>query len=124
MPSVRFLADMNLSPLTVAALAAEGMDIIRVSDSLPVTASDEEILDFARREQRAVITQDMDFSALLALGGHDKPSLVTLRVLNTDPAVVTARLRQVLPQVESMLCQGYAVTIEDKAVRARRLPIR
>ena len=120
---MRFLADMNLSPLTVAALAAEGMDIVRVSTFLPGNAPDEEILDLARREERAVITQDMDFSALLALGGYERPSLVTLRLLDTDPAVVTQRLREVLPQIEMVLRQGCAVTVEDSSVRVRRLPI-
>jgi predicted nuclease of predicted toxin-antitoxin system len=115
---------MNLSPVTVAALAADGMDIVRVSDLLPVNASDEDILNLARRDERVVITQDMDFSALLALGGHERPSLVTLRLLDTDPNVVTRRLRRVLPQIETVLRQGCAVTVEDYTVRARRLPIR
>jgi hypothetical protein len=44
--------------------------------------------------------------------------------MNTDPDVVTERLRQVLPQVEGALRQGCAVTIEDHAVRVRQLPIR
>lgn len=70
------------------------------------------------------MTQDMDFSALLALGGHSQPSLVTLRLLNTDPEVVTQRLRQVLPQVQAALRQGCAVTVEDQTVRIRQLPIR
>lgn len=120
---LRFLADMNISPQTVGALAAEGMDIVRVSSLLPANASDESILDLARRQGRVVITQDMDFSALLALGGHDRPSLVTLRLLNTDPEVVTQRLRQVLPQMEDALRRGCAVTVEDDAVRIRQLPI-
>ena len=94
---LRFVADMNISPLTVAALAADGVDILRVSSLLPVNASEENILGLARQQGRTVITQDMDFSALLALGGHDQPSPVTLRFLNTDPDVVTQRLRQVLP---------------------------
>jgi predicted nuclease of predicted toxin-antitoxin system len=121
---MRFLADMNLSPLTVSALAADGIDIVRVSDLLPANASDQTILDLARREGRVVITQDLDFSALLALGGHDRPSLITLRLLDTDPIAVTQRLRQAIRQVEALLGQGCAVTVEDSAVRARRLPIR
>jgi predicted nuclease of predicted toxin-antitoxin system len=121
---LRFVADMNISPLTVNVLAAEGMDIVRVSSLLPVNASDESILSLAREQKRVVITQDTDFSALLALGGHDQPSLVTLRLLNTDPDVVTERLRQVLPQIESALRRGCAVTVEDRAVRVRQLPIR
>ena len=113
---MRFLADMNLSPVTVATLAKDGIDIVRVSDLLPANVSDEVILDWARREGRAVITQDLDFSALLALGGYDRPSLVTLRLLETNPGVV--------PQIEAVLGQGCAVTVEDRTVRVRRLPIR
>lgn len=121
---LRFVADMNISPLTVSALATEGVDIVRVPSLLPVNASDESILDLARQQGRVVITQDTDFSALLALGGHDKPSLVTLRLLNTDPDVVTQRLRQILPQIEAALRRGCAVTVEDHTVRVRQLPIR
>jgi len=115
---------MNISPLTVAALAAEGVDIIRVSSVLPANASDSDILDLARRQERVVITQDMDFSALLVLGGHDRPSVVTLRLLDTAPDVVTQRLRQVLPYVEPVLRRGCAVTADDSNVRIRQLPIR
>jgi len=121
---LRFIADMNISPLTVAALAADGTEIVRVSSLLPVNASDASILNLAREQGHVVITQDMDFSSLLALGGHSQPSLVTLRLLNTDPEVVTERLRQVLPQIEAALRRGCAVTIEDHAVRIRQLPIR
>jgi len=121
---LRFVADMNISPLTVNVLAAEGMDIVRVSSLLPVNAAEESILGLAREQGRVVITQDMDFSARLALGGYQQPSLVTLRLLNTDPEVVTEKLRQVLPQIEAALRRGCAVTIEDRAVRVRQLPIR
>lgn len=121
---MRFLADMNISPLTVDALAAEGKDIVRVSSLLPRNASDVDILDLARQQGRVLITQDLDFSALLALGGYDRPSLITLRLLDTAPAVVTERLSQVLPQIEAALRLGCAATVEDKCVRIRRLPIR
>ncbi len=57
MASKRLLANMNISPKTVKALREEGWDIGRVSQFLPMSASDQEILDFARREDRVVITQ-------------------------------------------------------------------
>ena len=115
---------MNVSPSTVADLVSDGMDIVRVSSLLPVSASDKEILDLARSEGRVVITHDVDFSALLALGGYDRPSLITLRLLDTDPDLVTHRLRQVLPKIEASLCKGSVITIDDKSVRVRELPIR
>lgn len=121
---MRFLADMNISPSTVADLASDGMDIVRVSSLLPVNASDKEILDLARQQERVVITHDVDFSAILALGGYDHPSLVTLRLLDTDPDIVTRRLREVLPEIEVAICKGSAITIGDRNVRVRELPIR
>jgi len=121
---LRFLADMNLSPLTVAHLHSQGMDILRVNAVLPATTSDTEILSFARQENRVVITQDLDFSALLALSGFSSPSLVTLRLPVTDPETVTRRLLQVLPQVETDLHRGVAITVDDRTVRIRSLPIR
>jgi predicted nuclease of predicted toxin-antitoxin system len=71
---------MNISPKTVDALRKQGWEVIRVSEILPMNASDEEVLEFARREGRFIVTQNLDFSTLLALGGHNQPSLITLRL--------------------------------------------
>jgi predicted nuclease of predicted toxin-antitoxin system len=70
------------------------------------------------------VTQDLDFSALLALGGFDRPSLITLRLSDTAPETVTRRLLETASLLEQVLPEGSAVTIEDEAVRVRRLPIR
>ena len=121
---LHFLADMNLSPFTVEDLIQDGYNITRVSNLLPASAPDAMILNFARQQDMVVITQDLDFSALLALGGHNRPSLVTLRLTNTDPSVVPQRLRQILPQVEQALFEGSAITVDDVTIRIRRLPIR
>jgi predicted nuclease of predicted toxin-antitoxin system len=120
----RFLADMNISPKTVEALQKQGYDIIRVSQVLPANASDRKILEFARQEDRFVITQDLDFSALLALGGHNRPSLITLRLSASDPEMITERLLDILPQIKQVLREGCAVTVEDLTTRIRRLPIK
>lgn len=123
MADIRLLANMNIAPKTVEALQQQGWDIVRVSQFLPVDASDQEILDFARREGRVVVTQDLDFSALLALGGYEQPSLITLRLTMSDPETVTRRLLEILPGMKQVLRQGCAVTIEDVAVRVRRLQL-
>ena len=48
---------MNISPNTVEALRKHGWDIVRVSQFLPVNAFDQDILEFARKEDRVVVTQ-------------------------------------------------------------------
>ncbi|MBC7225710.1 MAG: DUF5615 family PIN-like protein [Thermoflexales bacterium] len=124
MKHLRLLADMNISPRTVEAMRHEGWDIVRVSQVLPADTSDEEILEFARQTGRVVVTQDLDFSALLALEGCNRPSLVTLRLMTSDPETVTRTLLKVLPGVEQALKVGAVATIEEDVVRIRHLPIR
>ena len=120
---VRLLADMNISPRTVSALRDLGWDVVRVSDRLPVSATDLEILRYAREQGREVVTQDLDFSTLLALGGHVRPSLITLRLAVSDPETITRKLASVLPGYEHELREGCALTIDDTTVRVRRLPL-
>ena len=123
MAKLRFLADMNISPQTVEALRQSGWDIVRVSTMLPFNATDQEILELARQEGMIVVTQDLDFSMLLALSGYDRPSLVTLRLSVADPEAITKRILETLPQWENSLEQGCAVTLDDRSVRIRSLPI-
>jgi predicted nuclease of predicted toxin-antitoxin system len=122
--SIRLLADIHISPITVAALKQAEWDIIRVSDVLPTTTPDHEILEYARQENRVVVTQDLDFSMLVALGGYSEPSLITLRLSRADPNIVTQKLLEILPQIEQQLQEGCAITVEDENLRIRRLPIR
>lgn len=103
---IRFLANMNISPKSVDALRRQGWDILRVSELLPLNASDQEILDLGRQEGRVVVTQDLDFSTLLALGGYNRPSLITLRRSVSDPDAVTEKLQEVVPQFEESLQEG------------------
>lgn len=101
----------------------KGWDVVRVSQVLPANASDEEILDFARQDERVVLTQDLDFSSLLALGGHSRPSWVTLRLMRSDPETVTQILLNVLPGLKEAMKEGAVAVVEEGAVRIRYLPI-
>ena len=65
MSSLPLLADVHISPLTVAALNLQGYDTVRTTDLLLATAADGEILELARVEGRVILTQDLDFSMLL-----------------------------------------------------------
>jgi len=124
MSSLGLLADVHISPLTVAALRSQGYDIVRTTDLLPATAADGEILELARVEGKIILTQDLDFSMLVALSNYGMPSLITLRLSSARPDVVAQRLLDVLLTVETELTEGAAITISDDSVRVRKLPIR
>jgi predicted nuclease of predicted toxin-antitoxin system len=111
MAELRLLANMNISPETVSALREKGIDVVRVSQILAMTSSDREILELARRENRIVVTQDLDFSSLLALGGFNRTSLIILRMTVSDPEAVTRKLLDLLPELQDMLAKGCAVSV-------------
>ena len=123
MLKLKYLADMNLSPLTVSILCHKGYDVVRVNAVLSSSASDDQILSYCRERDHVVITEDMDFSALLALSGYEKPSVISLRLSFSDPETVADRLIHILPLCEASLTAGCVVSVSDEAIRTRRLPM-
>ena len=85
MSRLEFLANMNISPLTVKALRTLGWSIVRVPEIMDSKSKDVDILTYAREHNQVVITQDLDFSTLLALRGYEKPSVINLRFENAKP---------------------------------------
>jgi predicted nuclease of predicted toxin-antitoxin system len=120
---MRLLADLHIAPRTVQFLRTLGHDILRVTDLLPATASDETIVECAAQEQRIILTQDLDMTAIIALSRRQYPSLVTLRLSSVRIEFVNTVLHRTLPVLEQDLLQGALVTIEDSRVRLRRLPL-
>lgn len=80
---MRILADVHISPRTVEFLRSLGHNTVRVSDALTPTAADVDIVAEADRDQRIVLTQDLDFSAIVALCGHAAPSVISLRLTSS-----------------------------------------
>lgn len=120
---MKFIADMNISPQTIEILKERGYIIKRVTEILESNAGDEEIIDLAVSEESTIITQDLDFSYLLAKRSMSKPSIVTLRINIVKPVRVAKILEIVLPQVESELNKGSIVIVEEERIRIRKLPI-
>ncbi|MBI5503158.1 MAG: DUF5615 family PIN-like protein [Deltaproteobacteria bacterium] len=120
---MRLLADMHISPRTVEFLRTRGHDVVRVNEILPSYASDETIVSRADEDGRIVLTQDLDFSAIIALTRQQSPSLISLRLASSRVEYVNAVLAKVLPEVEEQLSAGAIATVDDQRVRVRRLPI-
>jgi predicted nuclease of predicted toxin-antitoxin system len=120
---MKILADVNISPRVVAALRADGFEAVRVSDVMPATSSDEEILAVAVRLGAVVVSQDQDFSALLATSGATGPSHVNLRVTFVDADRLARTVAAAMRAAADDLLTGAIVTIDDARVRVHRLPV-
>ena len=87
---MRFLLDQGISPTVTDALRELGHDAIHVRDIGLAAAPDLSIVAVAAAEERTIITVDLDFAAIVASSGNTRPSVVTLRLGNTNPAGMRA----------------------------------
>jgi predicted nuclease of predicted toxin-antitoxin system len=120
---VRLLLDQGLPRSTCAVLARVGWDVVHVADIGMSRAADSDILLLGRVEQRICVTLDADFHALLATSGERAPSVLRIRKEGLDGHALAALLQAVWTRIGDALATGAMVTITDRSVRIRRLPI-
>jgi predicted nuclease of predicted toxin-antitoxin system len=92
---MRLLADMHIAPRTVAFLRSLGHDVVQVSELLPPAATDQSVVAAAIRERRSILTQDLDFGAIVALSGESVPSVISLRLSSSRVERANAVLQEV-----------------------------
>lgn len=114
---------MNLSPNWVHLLNNAGHDALRWSEVGAGDAPDEQLMVWAVREGRVVLTHDQDLNTLLAHSRTGKPSVVLLRTSSLRIDRVGKRLLSALNAAQSDLEAGAILVVEDKRVRVRGLPI-
>jgi predicted nuclease of predicted toxin-antitoxin system len=68
------------------------------------------------------LTQDLDFSEIIALSGKMKPSLISLRLSSSHIEFVNAILEKVLPSIEKDAEKGAIISVEDDKIRIRHQP--
>jgi predicted nuclease of predicted toxin-antitoxin system len=121
---VRFLIDNALSPGIAIELGRAGHDAVHVRELGMQTASDEEIFDRARTEERVVVSADTDFGTLLAACKETSPSVILFRHGSQHrPADQATLLENNLPQLTQALEDGSIVVIEPGRIRIRALPL-
>lgn len=82
-----------------------------------------EIFDKAIRENRIVITFDLDFGEIAALAENRKASVILFRLKNTRTAYVIERLASAIEAFAAALEKGAIVIVEDTRYRVRYFPI-
>ncbi len=119
----RLLLDQGLPRSTAALLTGAGWDVIHVSEIGMSRADDVDILHRARAEGRICVTLDADFHSLLAISGERDPSVIRIRKEGLDATALAALLQGIWAGIEDALKGGAMVTVTDRSVRVRGLPV-
>lgn len=120
---MRFLADAGISPRTVEFLNGLGHDAVHVRTLGLQRSPDLKLVDRARADSSVILTFDLDFGDILALGVLDKPSVILLRITDERAESVNRHISTVLSERRAELESGALIVVEDTQYRIRRLPI-
>ena len=121
---MKLLVDMNLSPSWVSVLKQAGHDAVHWSDVGAPGAEDEELMAWARQRGYVVLTNDLDFSAILAATKAEGPSVFQIRAQALSPRRLGDVLLSALGRFEKDLLAGALVTMNEARARARILPLK
>jgi predicted nuclease of predicted toxin-antitoxin system len=120
---MKLLIDMNLSARWVFALDKLGIAAVHWRDLGAATAPDSVIFLHAFDNDLVVLTNDLDFGAILAITKHRKPSVIQLRVEDTRPESAAGAVALAVKGCKAELAQGALLTIDEARLRIAILPL-
>ena len=120
---IAILLDQGLPRSTVTLLNNEGWDIFHTGDIGLSRSSDTEILEYARKEGRTIITLDSDFHTILALTNASEPSVIRIRLGGLKGADLAFLIKKVWPKIETHIKTGAMVSVNDSGIRIRNIPL-
>ncbi len=104
-------------------LTAAGHESVHWIDVGEPNAPDRVILEHAHRNGQVILTQDLDFGTLLAVGGLSTPSVIQFRAQAVLPSDVGEQLLAAIDVARSHLETGAIVTVDPVGHRVTVLPI-
>jgi len=114
---IGLLANENFPVPAIRKLRANGVDVVAVGEIMPA-ASDLDVLAFARREGRWIITFDRDYGDLVFRQGLPPPPAILYFRQEAYPPDRPADL--VLAMLsEPQLAQGFLVVLSERGVRRK-----
>lgn len=120
---MRILLDQGLPRSAAGLLREAGLDALHTAECGLARAMDWAILDYARDEDRLVITLDSNFHALLALANATGPSVIRIRIQGIRAEAMVTLIQQVLAQCAEDIAKGCKVSVQDDRIGVRRFPI-
>jgi predicted nuclease of predicted toxin-antitoxin system len=113
---MKLLLDACVWPGAAIELVSRGHDVVWVGD-WPTALGDDEILAFAVKENRVVVTLDKDFGELAVVFGHVHSGII--RIVNFQISKHASVCLSAIEQHSEELTKGAIVTAEPGRFRVR-----
>ncbi len=121
---MKVLVDMNLSPDWTRFLGDAGFEATHWSKVGPTTAPDDELIRWAAENDHIVLTNDLDFGAILAVTRGTKPSVIQVRGDLLSPHEIGNAVVRAIRQARQELIDGALISVDVSSARLRILPLR
>ena len=120
---MKLLVDMNLSARWVGALEERGVAAVHWRRVGAATAPDAVIFAHALAHDLVVLTNDLDFGAILATTGGRKPSVIQLRGGDMRPETAAGAVASAVRSCAAELEAGALLTLNADRLRIAILPL-
>jgi predicted nuclease of predicted toxin-antitoxin system len=118
--SIAILANENFPVPAIRKLRAAGIDVIAVRESMP-SASDKEVMSYARQTERWIVTFDRDYGDLVFREGLlPPPAILFFRQEPYPPERPADLVLAILTDPQQAL--GCMVVISEQTIRRKRFP--
>jgi predicted nuclease of predicted toxin-antitoxin system len=116
---MRFKVDENLHPDVADVLRQSGHDALTVYEQGLRGHADGEVAGVCQKEDRAILTLDLDFSDVREFPPQDYSGVVVFRLVSQGRASVTRAVGRILPMLTSEPLAGHLWIVDEHHVRIR-----
>jgi predicted nuclease of predicted toxin-antitoxin system len=102
-------------------LRVQGHDAVHATDVGLYRASDADILAMATRDQRIVVTADLDFPRLAMAAEYAAASVILFRGGDFDDAMAHDFMKRALGQLDANSRRRFVMTVDRSRIRRRWL---
>ena len=97
---MKLLIDMNISPRLVDLLTDAGHQAAYWGTIGQPDAEDSEILNWAAQNGYVILTNDLDFGAILAATRHQSPSVIQIRRRDLIPTAIIPSILRICRRIK------------------------
>jgi predicted nuclease of predicted toxin-antitoxin system len=114
---MKFKTDENLPTETADLLRSAGHDAVTVGEQRLSGAVDDTVAVICQREQRTLVTLDLDFADIRTYPPDRYPGFVVLRLTRQDKASVLRAVGRTIPLLAKNQVTGRLWIVEEHRVR-------